>query len=132
MGSVVECLVSETTPLCLVVSVPWWAGFGRIDITDLADKYSEEPLRQFGGRRESVRCCVVRVSGDQMDLSLRPSRLSGLPVGDSQDREITSLEDLPEGSVVRGYVKAVTAVGLFVRYILSSVQTSYQSWRISV
>lgn len=31
------------------------------------------------------------------------------------DPEITSLEDLAEGDVVRGYVKAVTNVGVFVR-----------------
>ena len=115
VGSAVECLVSETTPLGLIVSVPWWAGFGRVDITDVADEYTEDPLEVFREMREGVRCCVVRVCGDQMDLSLRPSRVSAHPVGDSPDREITSLEELPEGSIVRGYVKAVTAVGVFVR-----------------
>lgn len=115
VGSIVECLVSETTPLGPVVSVPWWAGFGRVDITDVADEYTDDPLEVFREMREGVRCCVVRVCGDQMDLSLRPSRVSTHPVGDSPDREITSLEELPEGSIVRGYVKAVTAVGVFVR-----------------
>ena len=111
----VECLVSETTPLGLVVSAPWWVGFGRIDITDLADEYEEDPLESFREKRDSLSCCVVRLSGSEMDLSLRPSRVSTHPVGDSPDKEITSLEDLPEGSIVRGYVKAVTAVGVFVR-----------------
>ena len=58
----------------------------------------------------------MKVSGEKIDLSLRPSRVSGQAEGDSPDREITSLEDLPEGVVVRGYVKAVTDVGVFVRY----------------
>ena len=117
VGSILECLVHETTPLSLTVSAPWWAGFGRVDITDAADEYTEDPLERFGETREGVRVCVVRVEGDRMDLSLRPSRLSpGQPEGDSPDREITSLGDLSEGGVVRGYVKAVTAVGVFVRY----------------
>ena len=36
----------------------------------------------------------------------------------SCDPEITSLEDLDVGKIVRGYVKAVTDVGVFVRYDL--------------
>lgn len=35
--------------------------------------------------------------------------------GRSCDQEIASLEDLDVGKVVRGYVKAVTDVGMFVR-----------------
>ena len=59
----------------------------------------------------------MSVSGDKMDLSLRASRVHGNTVlRDSPDQEITSLEDLPEGTVVRGYIKAVTNVGVFVRY----------------
>ena len=125
VGSILECLVHETTPLSLTVSAPWWAGFGRVDITDAADEYTEDPLERFRETREGVRVCVVKVEGDRMDLSLRPSRLSpGQPEGDSPDREITSLGDLSEGGVVRGYVKAVTAVGVFVRYqVLMYVST---------
>lgn len=58
----------------------------------------------------------MSVSGDKMDLSLRASRVHGNPLGDSLDQEISSLEDLPEGTIVKGYVKAVTNVGVFVRY----------------
>ena len=66
------------------------------------------------------RCCVVSVAGERMDLSLRPSRDHGNAAGTPPDQEITSLEDLPEGTVVRGYVKAVTNVGIFVRYHVMS------------
>ena len=58
----------------------------------------------------------MSVSGERIDLSLRPSRVSGEAGGDSPDCEITSLEDLPEGAIVRGYVKAATDVGVFLRY----------------
>ena len=67
------------------------------------------------------RCYVVGVKGTKVDLSLRASRTGEeLPFGLEQgggaiDPEISSLEDLPEGKVVRGYVKAVTDVGVFVQ-----------------
>jgi ribosomal protein S1 len=81
------------------------------------------------------------VDGSKLDLSLRRSR-TGEPADDvimkmtdtegegeeeeergkgvakeeSCDPEITSLEDLEVGKVVRGFVKAITDVGVFVRY----------------
>ena len=58
----------------------------------------------------------MSVNGEKIDLSLRPSRVHGDDTGDFPDHEITSLGDLSEGSIVRGYVKAVTDVGVFVRY----------------
>ena len=87
------------------------------------------------------RCCVVAVAGSKLDLSLRGSRTGELAedvqtdADDSEgeeggggdgaggvskrscDPEITSLEDLDVGKVVKGYVKAVTDVGVFVRYV---------------
>ena len=77
---------------------------------------------------------MVGVDGSKLDLSLRGSR-TGEPVEELQqtdteedkeeggvslekrlcDPEVTSLEDLDVGQVVRGYVKAVTDVGVFVR-----------------
>ena len=81
-----------------------------------------------------ARCCVVATSGSKLDLSLRRSRTGEAPtdlvqtddtdnedegeMGVSQgscDPEITSLQDLDVGKIVRGYVKAVTDVGAFVR-----------------
>ena len=62
----------------------------------------------------------MAVDEDKIDLSLRASRMGGRMEGEtdhdtSPDPEIASLEDLAEGRVVRGYVKAVTDVGVFVR-----------------
>ena len=33
------------------------------------------------------------------------------------DKDIQSLNDFEEGDIVRGYVKAATDVGVFVRYV---------------
>ena len=57
-----------------------------------------------------------------LDLSLRPSRIQvagGVATAaEIKDKEIADLEDLRVGMVVRGYVKAVTDIGVFVRYRL--------------
>lgn len=67
------------------------------------------------------RCCVVEIKDGQMDLSLRASRIGEGSnewlgeKGGKEDPEVTSLQDLAVGKVLRGYVKAVTDVGVFVR-----------------
>lgn len=61
----------------------------------------------------SCRCCVIHWEKGKLDLSLRDSRLGGeVKV---RDPEIQGLEDLKDGQLVRGYVKAVTDVGVFIR-----------------
>lgn len=53
----------------------------------------------------------------QVDLSLRPSRTLG--VGKVVDREIDSIHDVKQGSVLRGYIKNVTDNGCFVSLVNS-------------
>ena len=98
------------------------------------------------------RCCVVGVDGSKLDLSLRRSH-TGEPADDTMetdtegegeerergvagrscDPEIASLEDLEVGKVVRGFVKAVTDVGVFVRYMYGShVERGLPSFKINV
>ena len=83
---------------------------------------------------------MVGFDGSKLDLSLRRSRTGerpddvimksdtegegeegeergrGVVKEESCDPEIASLEDLEVGKVVRGFVKAITDVGVFVRY----------------
>ena len=61
---------------------------------------------------------MVHVEGDKLDLSLRNSRTNPSDKVEVRDPEIQELGDLVKGQVVRGYVKAVTDVGVFVRYKL--------------
>ena len=61
---------------------------------------------------------MVAADEGKVDLSLRASRTRDQVKEEADtppDPEITSLEDLSKGDVVRGYVKAVTNVGVFVR-----------------
>ena len=60
-------------------------------------------------------CCVVKVAGKKIDVSVRRSRRLDSESGKVEDPELNGIEDVEEGAVVRGYVKAVTDVGVFVR-----------------
>ena len=59
----------------------------------------------------------------KLDLSLRASRTgcvvesndSNKEEDEVTDQEVESLGDITKGQVLRGYVKAVTDVGVFVR-----------------
>ena len=67
----------------------------------------------------TCRCCVVGMEDGKVDLSLRPSRTGEHKVQsidtEPVDAEVTSVEDLSVGQVLRGYVKAVTDTGNFIR-----------------
>ncbi len=61
---------------------------------------------------------MVSVDGSKVDLSLRESRLAacrGEAAGEVADPVISGLADVQEGGVIRGYVKAITDVGVFIR-----------------
>ena len=57
---------------------------------------------------------MVGTKGERLDLSLRASRL-GHEEDKVRDPEISDLGDLRDGQLVRGYVKSVTDVGVYVR-----------------
>ncbi|KAI3399892.1 hypothetical protein diail_5403 [Diaporthe ilicicola] len=85
-----------------------------VHLVDLADDYDEASPKDFK-RNEIVRVAVVDVdaSNKKIRLSTRPSRVlnSALPV---KDREITVVSGLKTGEVVRGFVRHVADLGLFV------------------
>ena len=56
---------------------------------------------------------MVRVDKDKLDFSLRESRVRGDE--EVRDPEISDLGGLADGQIVRGYVKSITNVGVFVR-----------------
>lgn len=71
----------------------------------------------------SPRCYVLSVDDDKVELSLRASRTGEevikdkAPSKDPIDPEVRSVEDLEVGQLVRGYVKAASNVGVFVRQV---------------
>eukprot|EP00794_Sanderia_malayensis_P005757 gene5757-6460_t len=90
---------------------------GIAHLTQLYDEYTEKPLDEFKPKM-IVKCCILSVnSQDQIDLSLRPSRLHQQQTEVAEvikDRPILSLDDIHENDILRGYVKSCTKCGLFV------------------
>lgn len=60
---------------------------------------------------------MVSVGKDRVFLSLRESRLDKADHASPVDAEYSSIEQLSSGPTIRGYVKAVSNVGVFVRLV---------------
>ncbi|EHK96666.1 putative rRNA biogenesis protein rrp5 [Glarea lozoyensis 74030] len=87
---------------------------GPVHLPDLADDFSQADPTKYT-KNDIVRVCVVSVDlpNKRFRLSTRPSRVldSSLPV---EDPEFTSISQLKANDVVRGFVKSVAKMGLFV------------------
>ncbi|KAK2742930.1 rRNA biogenesis protein rrp5 [Myotisia sp. PD_48] len=87
---------------------------GAIRLIDMADDYSKVNPANFH-KNEALRVCVVDVDipNQRISFSVRPSKIlsSTLPI---EDPEITSIDQLKVGQVVRGFVRRVDSIGLFV------------------
>ncbi|PHH72529.1 hypothetical protein CDD82_5927 [Ophiocordyceps australis] len=87
---------------------------GPVHLPDMADDYETINTTAMN-KYDIVRVSVVQVdaSNKKLRLSLRPSRImsSTLPV---VDREITSIDQLSPGHLVRGFVKNICEKGVFV------------------
>ncbi|XP_004474045.2 protein RRP5 homolog isoform X2 [Dasypus novemcinctus] len=108
MGRVVKVTPNEG----LTVSFPF-GKVGRVSIFHVSDSYSEAPLEDFVPQ-QVVRCCVLSTADDVLTLSLRSSRTNPLTKSKIEDPEINSIEDLKEGQLLRGYVKAVQLNGVLL------------------
>ncbi len=87
---------------------------GPINLTDLADNYSEADPTKFS-KNDIIRVCITDndAPNKKIRMSTRPSRVlnSSLPV---EDPEISSISQLKVNDVIRGFVKNVSDKGLFV------------------
>ena len=87
---------------------------GPVHLTDLADDYAKvDPTAYY--KNQVVRVCVkdVDVPNKRLHLSMRPSKVlsSSLPV---EDPEIISISQLSVNQILRGFVKSVADIGVFV------------------
>ncbi|KAM9197460.1 protein RRP5 homolog [Dugong dugon] len=106
MGRVVKVTPNEG----LTVSFPF-GKFGRASIFHVSDSYSETPLEDFVPQK-IVRCCVLSTADHVLTLSLRSSRTNPETKSKIEDPEINSIQDIKEGQLLRGYVKAVEPHGV--------------------
>lgn len=133
-------VVSADTVKGIVLQLPDHR-YGKIALTDIADKYEEDPCKAVAVG-ELLRVAIVGQDQGkhQIDLSLRPSRLApsaakGVAL---KDPEIASVADLEPDQDVRGYVVNVTEKGAFValgrhvtaRLKISEISTDYvKDWQ---
>uniref|UniRef100_A0A1A7XIX3 Protein RRP5 homolog n=1 Tax=Iconisemion striatum TaxID=60296 RepID=A0A1A7XIX3_9TELE len=97
----------------LRVRLPF-GGLGNVSITDLADAYKPDALDAFS-KGQLIRCFLLELKTKTWQLSLRPSRLSPQQAERARDPEVSSLDQLKEGQIIRGYLKSVTEQGIFIR-----------------
>lgn len=85
----------------------------KLHITDLSDDYSSD-ASALPTPGQSVQCYILSLkpNGKSAVISTRPSRTTGST--DIVDPEISSISDLAKGQKIRGFVKAITNVGLFI------------------
>ncbi|DAA76920.1 TPA_exp: Uncharacterized protein A8136_7149 [Trichophyton benhamiae CBS 112371] len=87
---------------------------GAISLIDMADDYTKVNPTNFH-KNEALRVCVVDVDipNKKISFSVRPSKVlsSSLAV---VDPEITSIDNLKVGQIVRGFVRRVDNIGVFV------------------
>ncbi|XP_026861413.2 protein RRP5 homolog [Electrophorus electricus] len=112
-GTVTMGMVQEINPQKgLVLKLPFGKS-GLASLTDLSDTYTDNPLEQYK-EGQLFRCCVVKTN-KTLTLSLRPSRIHSEKALPAVDVDIGSMSELSEGQVVRGYVKNIGEMGIFVR-----------------
>ncbi|XP_012990759.2 protein RRP5 homolog [Esox lucius] len=107
----------------LLVKLPFKA-VGSVALTDLSDCFRQKPLEVFS-KNQLVRCYLVKLEEGKWQLSLRSSRTNPHIVSAVKDPEVESVHKLTVGQIIRGYVKSVTAQGVFIslsRSITARVQ----------
>ncbi|KAM4603795.1 protein RRP5 homolog isoform 1-T2 [Polymixia lowei] len=97
----------------LLVKLPFGA-MGTVAMVDIADAYRPNPLAAYS-KDQLIRCYLLGNENGKWQLSLRPSRLNREKASSVKDPEVSSIEQLREGQIIRGYVKSVGEQGVFIR-----------------
>ncbi|XP_026215037.1 protein RRP5 homolog isoform X2 [Anabas testudineus] len=97
----------------LLVKLPF-GNMGTVAVTDLADAYRPNPLDGYR-KDQLLRCFLLGCENGKWQLSLRPSRLNPQEAKPVKDPEVSSVDKLKAGQLIRGYVKAVGEQGVFIR-----------------
>ncbi|CAK6962864.1 protein RRP5 homolog [Scomber scombrus] len=96
----------------LLVKLPF-GGTGTVAVTDLADAYRPNPLEVYS-KDQLLRFYLLGNENGKWQLSLRPSRLNP-QAKPAKDAEVSSVQELKTGQIIRGYVKSVGERGVFIK-----------------
>uniref|UniRef100_A0A8C3T665 Protein RRP5 homolog n=1 Tax=Chelydra serpentina TaxID=8475 RepID=A0A8C3T665_CHESE len=109
-GTITLGTITKVTPhVGLTIALPF-GKIGKASIFHLSDSFAEQPLENFSIGK-LVRCCVLSNEDNKIEISLRQSRTNPKSKNKVEDPEITCVEDVREGQLVRGYVKSVKQLG---------------------
>jgi len=113
IGMIVTGRVTKVTERAVLVQLSGSVA-GVIGLTDIADDYDEADPTKYE-KNEIVRVCLLDVdkSNKRVTLSTRPSKVLSSKL-EVKDALITTPTQLKLNSIVRGFVKNVADVGLFV------------------
>ncbi|XP_029001010.1 protein RRP5 homolog isoform X3 [Betta splendens] len=113
-GMVTLGIVTNIYPrLGLLVKLPF-DNVGTVHITDVDDAYKSSILDGYS-TDQVIRCLLLRYENDKWQLSLRPSRLNPQQAKSVKDPEVSSLDALKPGQLIRGYLKSVGAQAVLIR-----------------
>uniref|UniRef100_A0A8C3IK84 Protein RRP5 homolog n=1 Tax=Chrysemys picta bellii TaxID=8478 RepID=A0A8C3IK84_CHRPI len=109
-GTITLGTITKVTPnVGLTIALPF-GKTGKANIFHLSDSYTEQPLENFSIGK-LVRCCVLSNEDNKIEISLRQSRTNPKSKNKVEDPELTCVEDVREGQLVRGYVRSVKQSG---------------------
>ncbi|XP_006273719.2 protein RRP5 homolog [Alligator mississippiensis] len=115
-GTITLGSIKKVTPHGLIVALPF-GKIGNASLFHLSDSYMEQPWEHFRVG-EIVRCCILSNEDGKIQVSLRQSRTNPKSNSEVEDAEITCIDDVKEGQLIRGYVKFIKPSGVF--FALSS------------
>ncbi|KAI6656464.1 Protein RRP5-like [Oopsacas minuta] len=98
----------------LIVSLPF-GETARIEVTDICDSYSKDMTDGFADK-QLLQAKVIAIE-DKIIMSTRESCIGEFLMTDPvvKNRVVNSIHDLTKGEIIRGFVKAATDVGVFVK-----------------
>nr|XP_042711593.1 protein RRP5 homolog [Chrysemys picta bellii] len=127
-GTITLGTITKVTPnVGLTIALPF-GKTGKANIFHLSDSYTEQPLENFSIGK-LVRCCVLSNEDNKIEISLRQSRTNPKSKNKVEDPELTCVEDVREGQLVRGYVRSVKQSGVFCG-LSSSVVGRIQFYKV--
>jgi rRNA biogenesis protein RRP5 len=122
VGHIVEGVVSKILPYERLEVNLGDNVRGFVDVTDISDHFIGNPLSYFNVGDKYNFYCLQKCSNGKYYLSLRqchcgetPSCFPASSDGVEPDREISTINDIEEGLVLRGYLKAIDHNGAFVK-----------------
>lgn len=112
-GNITLGTVTHIQPQGLHVRLPFGHS-GTVSVCDIADAYKSSALSAFS-KDQLIKCYLLDCENGKWHLSLRQSRINPGQNKPVKDTEVSSLDSLKPGQLIRGFLKSVSEHGVFIR-----------------